>query len=66
MSYYISAEGTVQVSQVVKRLGDFKGKEGQRYTVRKRKKVEMLDMLPTYESRNGKLVKLEEMQGFWL
>lgn len=63
--YYISKEGTVRLAVRCKRLCDFTGKEGQTYTVRTRKKVELADMLPTYEFKKGKLRKTESFNTLW-
>ena len=63
--YYISADGKTSPARVVKRLRDFSGKEGQRYTVRTRREVDMLDYWPTYEWVNGKLRKTNSGGLLW-
>jgi len=65
MSYYISPEKTLSPARVVKRLRDFKGQEGKRYTVRTRVKVYMCDLLHTYEWRGGKLRKTDTSNTLW-
>jgi hypothetical protein len=55
--YYISQEGQSYPIRHVKKLGDFKGREGSRWCVRKRKKIEFMDFLDVYEMTNGKLKK---------
>ena len=65
MSYYIAPQkscleiGEIIVYKVVKRLGDFKPEEGQRYRVFPSKK-EMKESLtvPVYIGAGGKLKKL--------
>ena len=49
-----------------KRLGDFKGVEGERYHVPKRKSVEMFDFIPVYQVIGGKLKPTNQMSGLWL
>jgi hypothetical protein len=65
--YYISrVENNCSVSVRKKRLGDFKGEEGARFHVRKRKEVEMLDFIPVYEIADGKLKRVNELHTMWL
>lgn len=65
--YYISPyENDCQISMRKKRLKDFKGKEGMRYHVRKRKSIEMFDFIPVYKVVNNKLKLTNEMSGLWL
>ena len=65
--YYISNyENDCSLSVLKKRLGDFKGKEGQRYHVRKRKNIEMFDFIPVYKVVNNKLKRTNKMDGLWL
>lgn len=65
--YYISkVENNCALSVRKKRLGDFKGKEGARYHVRKRKVVEMLDFIPVYEMVGGKLKLVNELHTMWI
>ena len=59
--YYISQEGCSYPIRHTKRLGDFvkrtKAREGSRWCVRKRKKIEFMDFLDVYEVVDGKLKK---------
>ncbi len=66
MSYYISKDGQIGSSVIVKRIRDFTGKEGQLYTVRTRRKVGLMDMIPVYKFTNGKLVKTDSVQTLWI
>tara|TARA_B100000497_G_C7627118_1_gene376853 strand:- start:5 stop:205 length:201 start_codon:yes stop_codon:yes gene_type:complete len=65
--YYISNfANDCAISVRKKRLGDFKGVEGERYHVRKRKSVEMFDFIPVYQVIGGKLKPTNQMSGLWL
>lgn len=65
--YYISRfDNDCAISVRKKRLGDFKGAEGERYHVRKRKSVEMLDFILVYKVVDGKLKRTNQMSGVWL
>ena len=63
--YYIKPEKGGCVSVMCKRLRDFRGKEGSRHHVRKRKNIDMLDYIPIYEVVNGKLKKTNEAGILW-
>ena len=62
--YYIKPEKGGCVSFVCKRLRDFRGKEGSRHHVRKRKNIEMLDYIPIYEVADKALHLLKQLE-FW-
>jgi hypothetical protein len=64
-NYYISDEGTTSPARVVKRLRDFKGTHGKRYTVRTRRKVDMMDYWPTYVGLGTVLVKTDSGNLLW-
>ena len=65
--YYISRfENDCAISVRKKRLGDFKGVEGGRYHVRKRKSVEMFDFVLVYKVIDGKLKRTNELSTLWL
>jgi len=65
--YYISRfENNCSLSVRKKRLGDFKGVEGERYHVRKRKSVEMFDFVLVYKVIDGKLKRTNELSTLWL
>ena len=65
--YYISrVQDSLRLSVVKKRLGDFKGKEGAKFHVRKGKGVDMLDLIPVYEVVNGKLKRTNELHTMWI
>ena len=67
LRYYISPEGKLNPAYRVRRLADFKPhEEGSRWTVRTCHEVGLTSILDTYEVKNGKLVKTEESQTFWL
>ena len=59
--YYISQEGQSYPIRHVKRLGDFVkrsgARNGSRWCVRKKKKLEFCDFLDVYEVVDGKLKK---------
>ena len=67
--YYISREGTLSPARKVKRLSDFMrftiAEEGSRWTVRTKVSVAMLDMLPVYQVKQGKLSKTDAMNTMW-
>ena len=65
--YYISRiENNCSLSVRKKRLGDFKGVEGERYHVRKRKSVEMFDFVLVYKVVDGELKRANELHTMWL
>jgi|TARA_R110000822_G_scaffold89844_1_gene207813 hypothetical protein len=66
--YYIQAEKNAggMFSIVCKRLRDFRGKEGTRYYVRKRKDIDTMDTIPIYEVVNGKLKPTGGFSFLWL
>lgn len=62
MSYYIAPHSEaltdgIVIYRVVKRLGDFKPKDGTVYRVFKSKKEKRSYTIPLYEGVNGKLKK---------
>lgn len=64
--YYIQSTARNDLTQMCKRLKDFKGTEGRRYLVRKRKSITMFDFIPVYEVVDGKLKPTNEQHGLWL
>jgi len=65
--YYISQENYASPARVVKRLKDFKAKEGTRWLVRQRKEIRSFDFYPVYEIVNGKLKKDRKVHhAFWI
>ena len=68
MPYYIqniNQRGTYSLIRVVKRLRDFKGTEGEMYSVARRKERRVHDAVPIYKFEDGKLVK-EPAHLVWL
>ena len=51
--------------RVVKRLRDFKGTEGEMYSVARRKERRVHDVVPIYRFEDGKLIK-ESAHLVWL
>lgn len=54
-----------KISKKVKRLKDFKGKEGYEYFVHTRRKIEDMDCIPIYLFTNGKLKKTDTSGFLW-
>ena len=68
MPYYIqniNQRGPYHLTRVVKRLRDFKGTEGEMYSVARRKERRVHDAVPIYKFEDGKLVK-EPAHLVWL
>lgn len=63
--YYISDAGKTSPARVVKRLKDFKATNGKHYTVRTRRKVDMMDYWPTYVGLGTVLKKTDSGGLLW-